>query len=233
MTCNCALILAAGKGERLKPITNQIPKPLIQVGEFRLIEYHIINLAKAGIKQIYINRAHLRHKFDELLCLENFPDVEIRYLDEPSGALETAGAIINAFDKVDTERLIVVNGDIWTDFNFINIIDLPLLSKDNSHIVLTSNPAHNLKGDFSLDGDRLAMPDDQMPSYTFTGIGIYRRRMFDGLVVEYSKLAPVLCQQIIQNTISASLTDNQWLDIGTLERLNELRSRLDQISPCD
>ena len=223
MSCETALILAAGRGERLKPITNEIPKPLILVGKYRLIEYHIFNLAKAGIKYIYINRAHLRDKFDELLDFNDYPNVEIRYLDEPEGALETAGAIINAFDKIDSDRLVVVNGDIWTDFNFINISYLPYLINDNSHIILTKNPNHNYNGDFSLDGDRLIAPDHQNQTYTFTGIGIYRRKMFENKSIEFSKLAPVIRQQIELKTITASLIDKKWMDIGTLERLTQLR----------
>ena len=233
MTCNCALILAAGKGERLRPITDEIPKPLIQVGEFRLIEYHLFNLANAGIKHIYINRAHLREKFDELLNLSHYPGVKINYLDEPCGALETGGAIINAFENINTERLIVVNGDIWTDYNFNNIKSLPDNINDNAHIILTSNPAHNPQGDFSLEGSRLAKPDGINLSYTFTGIGIYRRRMFNECSVEFTKLAPLLRQQIALKTISASFTDKKWMDIGTLERLNELRLTINQAGRRD
>ena len=230
MCCHCALILAAGKGERLKPITDDIPKPLIQAGRHRLIEYHIINLSKAGIRNIYINRAHLRHKFDLLLDRKDFPDVEIRYLDEPDGALETAGAIINAFDKIETERLIVVNGDIWTDFNFFFINELPSNVNDNAHIILTHNPAHNPDGDFSLHGDRLTERKENSQTYTFTGIGVYRRQMFDGHGVEYLKLAPLIRQQIQLNKISASLSEKKWMDIGTVRRLQALRSYLNQVS---
>lgn len=226
MSCNCALILAAGKGERLKPITNEIPKPLIEAGEYRLIEYHIINLGKAGINRIYINRAHLRHKFDELLNLSDYPDVEINYLDEPDGALETAGAIINAFDKIRTDRLVVVNGDIWTNYNFNDIKCLPDNINDNAHVILTANPNHNLDGDFSLDGDRLIERNAKSQSYTFTGIGIYRKKLFDMRSIEIARLAPVLKQQIKLNKVSASFSDKKWMDIGTLERLAALRSLL-------
>lgn len=228
MSCNCALILAAGKGERLKPITNEIPKPLIRAGRYRLIEYHIINLAKAGVNRIYINRAHLRHKFDELLDLQQFPDVEISYLDEPRGALETAGAIINAFNKIHAGRLIVVNGDIWTNFNFNNINNLPCNINDNAHVILTANPNHNRGGDFSLDGNRLIERQDNRPSYTFTGIGIYRRQMFEMRSVEFLRLAPMLRQQVKLNKVSASLCTKKWMDVGTLERLSELRMLLRQ-----
>ena len=230
MSCNCALILAAGKGERLKPITNDIPKPLIQVGKHRLIEYHLFNLCKAGIKQVYINRAHLRQKFDELLDLNNYPELEITYLDEPDAALETAGAIINAFDKINTDRLLVVNGDIWTDFNFNNIKYLPYNINDNSHLILTTNPDHNRAGDFCLNGDRLKERNDYSQTYTFTGIGIYRREMFETQTIEFKKLAPMLMQQIELNRISASLSKNVWMDIGTVQRLQTLRLMLNQAS---
>ena len=232
MSCNCALILAAGKGERLKPLTNEIPKPLIRAGKYRLIEYHIFNLGKAGINRIYINRAHLRSKFDELLNFRNFPDVEINYLDEPDGALETAGAIINAFEKINTDRLIVLNGDIWTDFNFNDIKNLPSNVNDNAHVILTTNPSHNLSGDFSLDGNRLIERTNISQSYTFSGIGIYRKQMFEMRSVEFLKLAPVLRQQIKLNRVSASLSNKKWMDIGTMERLIALRELLTQM-PLD
>ena len=229
MSCNSALILAAGRGERLKPITDKTPKPLVLAGKHRLIEYHINNLCNAGIEQVYINRAHLRHKFDALLNRDKFPETEITYLDEPDGALETAGAIINAFDKIDSDRLIVVNGDIWTNYNFNYIKHLPHNINDNAHIVLTTNPGHNPDGDFSLEGDRLTEPRVNNQTYTFTGIGIYRRKMFESCSVGFIKLAPLIRQQIQLNRISASLCNEKWMDIGTIERLQALRDYLNQV----
>ncbi len=225
MNCDIALILAAGRGERLRPITDSIPKPLIEVGKHRLIEYHIQNLAKSGVKKIYINRAHLRQQFDELLFTKHFPDLEISYLDEPDGALETAGAIINTFAEVDSEKLLVVNGDIWCDYNFNNIKDLPDSNKDNAHIVLVTNPNHNPHGDFSIQNGRLIEKTRGL-SYTFSGIGIYRRRLFANQKIEFKKLAPVLHEQITLGLISASIHTGEWMDIGTVERLESLRAKL-------
>ncbi len=225
MNCDTALILAAGRGERLRPITDSIPKPLIQIGEHRLIEYHLFNLANSGVKTVYINRAHLREQFDNLLSSTKFADIKLVYLDEPDGALETAGAIINAFNKISADKLLVVNGDIWCNFNFENIIHLPDNDNDNAHLVLVANPEHNSNGDFSIRNNRLVELNGGS-SYTFSGIGIYRRRLFAGQQIEFKKLAPVLHQQIALERISASIHDGDWIDVGTLERLELLRTKL-------
>ena len=225
MNSDTALILAAGRGERLRPITDSIPKPLIQVGGCRLIEYHIQNLINAGIKKIYINRAHLREKFDKLLPVNNFPDLQLTYIDEPDGALETAGAIINAFNQTDSDTLLVVNGDIWCDYDFNSIKHLPVDKADNAHVVLVANPDHNPQGDFSIQNNRLIDKIDG-PSYTFSGIGIYRRRMFNNQRVEFKKLAPALHEQIRIGLISASIHTGEWMDIGTAPRLESLQVKL-------
>ena len=229
MNSNCALILAAGKGVRLKPITDTLPKPLIQVGNFRLIEYHIHNLSKAGIKNIWINRAHLRESFNVHINPENYADVRLRFLDEPEGALETAGAIINAFKHIQCEQLIVVNGDIWSDFNFNYFNKLNLTSNVNSHILLYTNPSHNPVGDFSVKQGYLCKADAESKTYTFTGIGLYKREIFEDLPLAYSKLAPVLHHLINQKMITASIYAGKWMDIGTHERLNEARIYLRSI----
>jgi len=155
MASNCALILAAGRGERLRPLTDTTPKPLLKVGTSRLIEYQINNLGNAGFTQIYINRAHLRECFDSLLDRQSFGIITLTYLDEPDGALETAGAIMNAFRFIDCDRLLVVNGDIWCDYDFRALNGLPA-SGDNAHIVLTKNPAHHPSGDFCIDKGRVS-----------------------------------------------------------------------------
>ncbi len=226
MNCDTALILAAGRGERLRPITDTIPKPLIKVGKHRLIEYHIFNLAKSGIKTIYINRAHLREQFELLLSPSKFADVELIYLDEPDGALETAGAIINAFAKTATNKLLAVNGDIWCDYNFNDISRLPGIPKYESHIILVPNPEHHPNGDFSIENNRLLEKSANKKSYTFSGIGIYCRTTFKEQNIEYKKLAPVLHEQIARGSISASIHDGEWMDVGTADRLEKLRSKL-------
>ena len=230
MNCDTALILAAGRGERLRPITDSIPKPLIEVGKHRLIEYHIFNLAKSGINTIYINRAHLRDQFEQLLESDKYPSVDLIYLDEPDGALETAGAIINAFAKTDSDRLLVVNGDIWCNYNFNNIRSLPNFPQHQSHIILVNNPEHHPNGDFSIEDGKLLKKSPNLPSYTFSGIGIYCRSLFANKNIEYKKLAPVLFEQIELSRISATIHGDEWMDIGTVERLELLRSRLEKKS---
>ena len=229
MSSNCALILAAGRGERLRPLTDSIPKPLLKVGKLRLIEYHILNLAKAGVSNIFINRSHLRNMFDSLLHPSSYDNVHITWLDEPQGALETAGAIINAFNHTDADRLLVVNGDIWCDYNFRHLANLP--GKDNyAHIVLTQNPEHNPGGDFSLDSGKVCECEEGRTSYTFTGIGQYRRSLFEDCEDGRLKLAPLLRQYIAMGRISGSIHHHEWMDIGTIERLEALRSRLFETS---
>jgi len=181
MNCDTALILAAGRGERLRPITDTIPKPLIQVGAHRLIEYHIFNLANSGIRNILINRAHLRDQFELLLPADKFIDITLTYLDEPVGALETAGAIVNAFANTTTDKLLVVNGDIWCDYNFNNIKALPNPKEFQSHIILVKNPEHHPDGDFSHENGVLVDKSSNKRSYTFSGIGVYCRSLFEGL----------------------------------------------------
>lgn len=225
MASNCALILAAGRGERLRPLTDTTPKPLLKVGTSRLIEFQINNLGNAGYTQVYINRAHLRECFDSMLDRQSFGTITITYLDEPDGALETAGAIVNAFRFIDCDRLLVVNGDIWCDYDFRALNGLPA-SGDNAHIVLTKNPAHHPAGDFCIDKGRVRACKNGEAAYTFTGIGMYRRGLFTEYGDGYQKLAPVLHSQIAQNRVSGSIHAGEWMDIGTPGRLELLRSRL-------
>jgi len=216
-----AMILAAGRGERLRPLTDEIPKPLIKVGGMALIEYHLDNLADAGFKDVIINTAWHAEKIHELLENGKKYGVHIQYSDEGT-ALETAGGIINALPLLGDEPFLVVNGDIWCDFDFT---ELPELEEDNqAHLILVDNPDHNEKGDFALQNGMVRNSGDTM--YTYSGIGIYRADFFAEQQPGALPLAPIIRQKCERSLISGQLYDGQWTDVGTIERLQDLEKQL-------
>jgi len=216
-----AMILAAGRGERLRPLTDEIPKPLIRVGGKSLIEYHIENLAQAGIKEIIINTAWLAEKIHQQLGDGSGYGVIIKYSDE-GDALETAGGIINALPMLGDEAFIVVNGDIWCDFNFST---LPKPNKNiQSHLVLVKNPEHHQKGDFALQEGLIKNTGE--PMYTFSGIGVYSAVFFEKQKSGISPLAPLIRKKCEDDLVSGQLYEGRWTDIGTIERLQDLEHLL-------
>jgi len=228
-----AIILAAGRGERMRPLTDDCPKPLLKVKGVPLIEYHIKNLVAAGIKDIVINHAWLGQKIvDYLGCGKQF-SAHINYSKEPV-ALETAGGIIKALPMLAehaNDVFVVINGDVFCDFN---LKQLPRLSAEcHAHILLVENPAHNPNGDFQLVSGMLINPkNDQQKTYTFSGIALYRKVFFQQYITTaYDKLtpqqtvqalAPMLRAAADQQKISASVIDTAWTDVGTPERLARL-----------
>ena len=216
-----AMILAAGRGERLRPLTDTTPKPLIKVAGKSLIEYHLENLAKAGIKDIVINTAWLAEKIHAQLGDGSDYGVSIRYSDEGT-ALETAGGIIHALPLLGDSPFLVVNGDIWTDFDFSGLPELK--PEHEAHLVLVDNPEHNTRGDFSLENGLLKNSGEN--SYTFSGIGIYRPAFFAGRQQGVCALGPLLREKAEKNLISAQLYHGQWTDVGTITRLQELEQQL-------
>jgi MurNAc alpha-1-phosphate uridylyltransferase len=220
-----ALILAAGRGERLRPLTDFTPKPLLQAGKFRLIEYHLQALAAAGIVDIVINHAHLGQQIVSALGNGSDYGVLIAYSAEPDGALETAGGIANALPLIKTDPFAVVNGDIWTNYPFDR---LPAEISGLAHLVLVDNPAHNPQGDFILHGDRVAESGTGVAAnaLTFSGIGIYRQALFKGLNSGRIKLAPVLRKAMANKQVSGEHFRGRWLDVGTPQRLAELDNEL-------
>lgn len=216
-----AMILAAGRGERLRPLTDEIPKPLIEVAGKSLIEYHLTNLAAAGFKEIIINTAWLAEKIHQKLGNGETYGVTIQYSDE-SEALETAGGIINALPLIGDNPFLVVNGDIWCDFDFST---LPTLENGiQAHLVLVNNPEHNEKGDFSLQEKHLINKGD--PMYTYSGFGIYSPSFFAEQLPGRTPLAPIIRDKINNNLISGEYYNGLWTDVGTLERLLELEDQL-------
>ena len=216
-----AMILAAGRGERLRPLTDSTPKPLIEVAGKKLIEYHIENLARAGITDIVINTAWLSEQIHTALGDGSHYGVNIHYSDEGE-ALETAGGIIRALPLLGAS-FIVVNGDIWCDFDFS--VWTTKAPGSQAHLLLVENPDHNTAGDFGIVQGKLA--NTGSPVYTYSGMGIYSADFFKHLPDGKAPLAPILRAKIPQGLISAELHTGLWTDVGTLERLQQLDHDLD------
>jgi N-acetyl-alpha-D-muramate 1-phosphate uridylyltransferase len=214
-----AMVLAAGRGERLRPLTDTLPKPLLAVRGKPVIAWTLERLARAGIKDLVINHAHLGHKIEETLGDGSAFGVAIRYSAEPE-ALETAGGIANALPLLGSEPFIVVNGDIYCDFEF-SALRRHRLGDDLAHLVLVPNPGHNAAGDFVLHGARVGM--DGPSRYTFSGIALYRPDLFASVERgAKAKLAPLLTQAIRQGRVGGELHAGMWHDVGTPQRLAAL-----------
>jgi len=218
------MILAAGRGERMRPLTDRTPKPLLPVAGKPLIIWHLERLARGGFGEIVINHAHLGDQIEALLDDGSAWGLNIRYSEEPPGALETAGGIANALALLGDDPFVVVNGDIYCDWDFRRARSA-LAGNDLAHLVLTGNPAHNAAGDFALNEGRVAA--DGSAKLTFAGIGIYRRALFAGIERGKSaKLAPLLRDAMAAKRVSGELHTGRWVDVGTPERLAELDAEL-------
>lgn len=201
-----AMILAAGRGERMRPLTDTIPKPLLLVKNKPLIVWHIEKLVSCGVKTIIINIAHLGEQIIETLGDGTKWGIEIIYSDErQSGALETAGAIVKSLTHL-SEPFLVVNGDVWCDYKF----DLDFnLENSLAHLILVPNPKHNPRGDFLFEKNY----------YTFSGIGYYSKKIFENINLEKRPLGPILKKLAVKGKLSFELHERVWSDIGTPERL--------------
>ena len=217
-----AMILAAGRGERLRPLTDTTPKPLLKAGSMRLIEYHLRNLAENDITDVVINIAWLGQKIRETLGNGDRYHLSITYSDEDNQALETAGGIINALPLLGDEPFLVVNGDIWSDFNINALVNTKL--QREAHLVLVNNPEHHSQGDFALENGYLKNTGDA--TYTYSGIGIYTKQFFEGQPPGRNPLAPVIRDKIKQRQVTGELYDGRWTDVGTVERLQTLNNTL-------
>ncbi len=217
-----AMILAAGRGERLRPHTDITPKPLIQVGQHRLIEYHLLNLARAGVEDVIINISWLADQIKDTLGDGRNYSITISYSDEGEEALETAGGIINALPLLDTTPFIIINGDIWCDYDFTALASKQL--DQEAHLVLVKNPEHNTGGDFAIENGLISNNGKDM--LTYSGIGLYSAELFAGTQPGKRALAPILRRKAEENKISGEFYNGKWIDIGTIERLAQLRSFL-------
>ncbi|MDO8932016.1 MAG: nucleotidyltransferase family protein [Rhodocyclaceae bacterium] len=218
------MILAAGRGERMRPLTDRTPKPLLPVAGKPLIVWHIERLARAGFRDIVINHAHLGEQIEALLADGSAWGVAIRYSPEPPGALETAGGIAQALPLLADDAFVVVNGDIYCEWDF-NRARAALQTGDLAHLVLVPNPPQHPDGDFVLHDGRVA--DVGGERRTFAGIGIYRPQLF--AAVERgrpAKLAPLLRAAMAQQQVGGELHTGRWVDVGTPQRLAELDAEL-------
>ena len=218
-----ALILAAGRGERMRPLTDHTPKPLLEVGGKPLIVWHLERLAAAGFREIVVNHAHLGAKIESALGNGAQWGVSIQYSAEGT-ALETAGGIAKALSLLGQQPFLVVNGDIYSDISFAGL-RTALAEGKLAHLVLIDNPPQHAQGDFAFDNDKLALEGRQM--LTFSGIGVYYPALFAEVQVGHAaKLAPLLRQAIAQGRASAEHHHGLWHDVGTPERLYELDQQL-------
>ena len=212
-----ALILAAGRGERMRPLTDTIPKPLLKVGGKRLIEYHLDKLKQANITDVVINHAWLGEKVEQALGDGSRYGVNIQYSAEGE-ALETAGGIIKALPLLGNSAFIVINGDIFCDYDASSLMGpIPGLA----HLLLVDNPEHNPEGDFALteSGEVKQAGENKL---TFSGIGIYHPDLFKNMEQGKRPLAPLLRDAMDKHFVTGTHYRGMWHDIGTPERLSEL-----------
>jgi MurNAc alpha-1-phosphate uridylyltransferase len=226
-----AMILAAGRGERMRPLTDHTPKPLLQVGGKPLIVWHIERLVNAGVVELVINHAHLGAQIEQVLGDGHQYGARIRYSSEVT-ALETAGGIAFALALLGDGPFAVVNGDIYCDYDFKQ---LPVLSEqmkhshDSAHLVLVNNPVHHPLGDFLLRDGRVCPAGNSLnPSQlTFSGIGLYQPSLFAPILRGgKAPLAPLLREQIALGKVSGEHHRGIWVDVGTPQRLQELDKSL-------
>src|SRR5690554_1899181 len=216
-----AIILAAGKGERMRPLTAHTPKPLIPIAGVPLIEYHLSALAQAGFSEVVINHAWLGEKIEAHLGDGAQFGLHIQYSREAQ-PLETGGGIFRALNLLGDAPFAVINGDIWTDYYFA---DLRKPLSGLAHLVLRDNPEHNLEGDFALAGERVLLPCEDS-SLTYTGIAVLHPKLFEDCAGGTFRLAPLLRTAVQQHAVTGEKFTGRWVDVGTPERLAEVEALL-------
>jgi MurNAc alpha-1-phosphate uridylyltransferase len=234
-----ALILAAGLGERMRPLTDATPKPLLVAGGKPLIEWHIGKLAAMGIRDVVVNTSWLADQFPQRLGDGSRWNLRLHYSYEGSTPLETGGGICNAVALLGDAPFAAVNGDIWTDYDFSS---LPREPEGDAHLVLVDNPPQHPIGDFALrDDGRVA--SDGAAKLTFAGIGVYRRALFDGWrdivgnapgaddVPPRFKLAPLLRAAMVRGAVTGEHHRGRWTDVGTPQRLAQLDGEFAGLTP--
>ncbi|MHA6495500.1 N-acetylmuramate alpha-1-phosphate uridylyltransferase MurU [Pseudomonas borbori] len=219
-----AMILAAGKGERMRPLTLHTPKPLVRAAGVPLIEYHVRALAAAGFRELVINHAWLGQQIEDYLGDGERYDVSIRYSAEGE-PLETGGGIYRALPLLGEEPFLVVNGDIFTDYPFADL-HRPLTGM--AHLVLVDNPAHHVTGDFYLHDGRVQDACADQASLTYSGIALLSPQLFLGAKPEAFKLAPLLRRAMAEQQVTGEHFPGRWVDVGTHERLADVERLLAQ-----
>lgn len=211
------MILAAGRGERMRPLTDVTPKPLLKVAGKMLIEFHLEKLSAANFTEVVINHAWLGQQIEQALGNGSRYGLNIQYSAENS-ALETAGGIINALPLLGQDPFLVINADIYCEYNYS---DLPESFSGLAHLVLVNNPPQHPEGDFVLTSSQQVI-QNHGDKLTFSGIGIYKPALFKDCSVGKQALAPLLRRAMDQNRVSGEHYQGVWYDIGTPERLTEL-----------
>ncbi|QGX39071.1 N-acetylmuramate alpha-1-phosphate uridylyltransferase MurU [Permianibacter aggregans] len=219
-----AMILAAGRGERMRPLTDVTPKPLLKIAGTALIEFHLHKLAKAGFSEVIINHAWLGQQLEDFLGDGSRYGIKIRYSPEGE-ALETLGGIVKALPLLGTEPFLLVNGDIWTDYRFVT---QTLSASKLAHLVLVDNPPHRPQGDFGFRAPEVfATPDDTRAelALTYSGIGVFSPKLFSDCKPGKAPLAPLLREAMQSERISGEHFRGHWFDIGTPERLRQVEQQ--------
>jgi MurNAc alpha-1-phosphate uridylyltransferase len=231
-----AMIFAAGRGERMRPLTDSCPKPLLKVRGRPLITWHVLNLVRAGITDIVINHSHLGHMIEEELGDGSGYGARIVYSHEPA-PLETAGGIANALHLLGDEPFLAVSGDIYAPyFDFSQVTDVlpeadmwgnpwPADKRDIAWLYLTPNPWHNPEGDFALN--LYSLSNAGSPKWNFAGIGVYRPEMFAEITPgEHARFSPLMRKYIDMQRVGGEIYDGQWVNVGTVAQLEELNAPL-------
>jgi len=218
-----AIIFAAGRGERLRPLTDSCPKPLIEIAGLSLIEIHLYRLASAGFSRVIINLHHLGQLISEKLGDGSRYGLKIIYSNEPGAALETAGGIVHALPHIQSRFFAAISADVLCDFDF-KLLKQMEKSQRNGTLLMVGNPIHHPKGDFALETtNRLIPASPEKPSYTFSGIACFQRALFEPLAAGKRALRPILDAQIQSRALYAQFYSGLWSDIGSIERLEQAR----------
>ncbi len=217
-----AMILAAGIGERMRPLTDHTPKPLLQVAGVPLLEHHIRRLAKAGFGELVVNVSHLAEQIIDYCGDGSHWDLSIRYSREEA-PLETAGGIHRALPLLGGQPFLVVNGDIWIDYDFARLRAYRPAPQEMAHLVMVRNPPQHPRGDFLLDPEGWVRrrPDDQT-GLTYAGVGVFTPRFFSEMAPGKLPLRPLLDEAIRRSQLTGEYHPGNWADVGTPERLRAL-----------
>ena len=213
-----AMLLAAGRGERMRPLTDQVPKPLLMVRGKPLIVHHLERLARCGVRDVVINLAWLGDRIRAALGDGAAFGVSIHYSEEGGRALETGGGIFRALPWLGSEPFLVVNGDVFTDFDFGALSIAP---EAWAHLLLVPNPVQHSQGDFALEDGRVL--EKGSTRWTYSGIGLYRAQLFDGCQPGRFPLLPLLKRAMAAGRLRGEIYRGIWSDVGTVERLAALQ----------
>lgn len=219
-----AMILAAGRGERMRPLTDTVPKPLLRVGGRALIEYSLEGLARAGIREVVINTAWRGRQIRDFLGGGRRYGLNIHYSDESSGRLDTGGGILQALPMLGEGPFLVTNADVFTNFSHGRLVRHAghMAAAELAHLVLVPNPVYRGEGDFDLNAGRVG----NRGVYTFAGIGVYRPELFHGCTPGAFSMVPLLREAVRRGVVGGELHAGEWTDVGKPDRLRELDTRL-------